>query len=123
MILGVYNIFLCVGNFKTHVTYDIPSGKYAGTSKATFDFVDLEQRLIGTRIWAISSLEDTERKNYFEFRLFSPMELEYDLNDYGFKVVEKIDISKEQNTSSFMYVVYCVCVSGRVISIDLQSGL
>ncbi|MFG6098928.1 hypothetical protein SPB21_27020 [Leptothoe sp. ISB3NOV94-8A] len=111
MILGVYNAFLCVGNFKTHVTYDIPSGKYAGTSKATFDFVDLEQRLIGKRIWAISSLEDTEKENYFEFRLFSAMELEYYSNDYGFKVVEKIDISKEKTHILFhVRCLLCLCL-------------
>ncbi|EKV03239.1 methyltransferase family protein [Leptolyngbya sp. PCC 7375] len=110
LILGVYNAFLYVGNFKTHAKYDIPSGKYAGTSKATFEFIALEQRLIGKRIWDISSLEDTEREDYFEFRLFSPMELEYYLNDYGFKVVEKFDISKEKNTHPLSCTLFIVSV-------------
>lgn len=108
LVIGVYNAFSYLGNFKTNVEYEIPSGKYTGKSQATFEFIALEQRLIGKRIWDIPNLRDGEKEDYFEFRVFSPMELEYYLNDYGFKVVEKFDVSEGKETHPLSCTLFIV---------------
>ena len=108
LILGVYNAFLYVGNDHNHFEQEIPSGNYAGKSHSIFEFTQLEQKLNVKRIWDIPNLDDSEKEEYFELRLFSPMELEYYLNDFGFKVLEKFDLSKGKKTHPLSCTLFIV---------------
>ncbi|MGK7927388.1 MAG: trans-aconitate 2-methyltransferase [Spirulina sp.] len=97
LIVGIYNAFSGVGKARIEAEYEIPSGDYAGKSRATFEFLPLQQRLIGKRIWDIPILNDEEKEDSLEMRVFAPMELEYYLNDFGFQVVEKFDTAGGKN--------------------------
>jgi SAM-dependent methyltransferase len=99
LILHIINgvAYLPGGNAKMTVEYEISSGDYAGKAVANYSWEVRHQYLIRERVWNIAKIG--EQVDFVKWRVLFPMELEYWLNNYNFKILDMFD-DKEFKTNN-----------------------
>jgi SAM-dependent methyltransferase len=99
LILELFNgaRYLSANGFKEHTEFKITlDDGVMGKGFATYTFQRRQQRLIRERIWDIPDMVPI--KDYCEYRLFFPAELEHLLAEKGFKVVSLFDNKELEET-------------------------